>query len=427
MKLRGRFVGIALASMIGGAAACGGDGTGPGATAASVTGVAGDNQTGPTGTPLAFPLSFTALNSNGQPAQGVRVKWAVAPTGGATFSPAADTTDASGIISTTVTTTGIVGTLTLTATVPGVSGGVVYHATVLNPCAFLAPSPLGQTVNGVLRSTDCNFKNAGFLYDYYDLPLAAGQQSIRISMHGHFTTLQFPSDTEDTWLELFDVSGPLVAFDDDSILGQDGARNSQIDIIAPGAEFVIGASTYDAQVLGPYTLAATQRDAAMNGCRQVWVMRGVTISDSVTLADCSDSAATPHYYDVARIIADSGTVLQMAERSTSINPSLALYRLRVTQSGQYVRTLVASNDDSSATNTNAFVRFLVDTLDIYDVIIGTSSTAGAQTGTYTFSIDTTTTLSPRRTAPTGRAHPWWQPTPGELLLRSRGLRSRKLS
>jgi len=44
--------------------------TDSGPQAASVTGVAGDNQTAPTGAALAFPLSFVALGSSGQPAQG---------------------------------------------------------------------------------------------------------------------------------------------------------------------------------------------------------------------------------------------------------------------------------------------------------------------------------------------------------------------
>ena len=70
MKLRGRFVGVALAGVVAGLAACGGDSTGVGPTAASVTGVAGDNQSAPTGATLSFPLSFIALNSSGQPARG---------------------------------------------------------------------------------------------------------------------------------------------------------------------------------------------------------------------------------------------------------------------------------------------------------------------------------------------------------------------
>ena len=134
MKLPGRFVRVALAGVLGSVAACGGDSTGLGPTAASVTGVAGDNQSGPTGDALAFPLSFVALNSSGQPAQGVHVTWSVSPSGAASFSPAVDTTDGSGVASTTVTAASFIGSITITAAVPGVSAGVVYHATVVDPC-----------------------------------------------------------------------------------------------------------------------------------------------------------------------------------------------------------------------------------------------------------------------------------------------------
>src|SRR5262245_21806383 len=168
MKLRGRFCGVALAGLLGWAAACGGDSTGP--SASTVTGVAGDSQSAPTGTPLSFPLSFIALNSSGQPAQGVRVTWSVSPPGAATFSPATSTTDASGSASTLVTTGSFVGAITMTATVTGVAS-VVYHATVVSPCLYFPSYALGDTVHGSLRSTDCNRSNFGFFYDFLALTL----------------------------------------------------------------------------------------------------------------------------------------------------------------------------------------------------------------------------------------------------------------
>jgi hypothetical protein len=425
MTQRARFFGVALAGLLGGAVACGGDGTGPGPTAASVTGIAGDNQSAPTGTTLTFPLSFIALNSSGQPAAGVRVTWSVSPSGAASFSPSLDTSDANGAVSTTVTATTFIGNITITAAVPGVAAGVVYHATVLDPCAFFAPYTVGDTVQGALRSTDCNLNNHGWFYDFFGLTLPAGEQSIRISMHANFPgPTQQPADSDDTYIVFWSAAGPPVAFDDDSVLGQDGARNSQLDIVLPGGDYVIGANSFAPFITGPYSLTAANRAVAMNGCREVWVMRGVTVSDSVTRSDCADSTGTPHYYDVARIIAFAGSVLQIAERSTTINPSLALYRMRINQQGAYVRTLVASNDDSAGTaNTNAFLRFAVDTSDVYDVIIGTS--ASGEIGAYTFSVDTTTTLSPRR-SPASAPREWWRVAPGELLLQSRRPRSKTL-
>src|SRR6267143_29616 len=98
-----RVAPVAVAAMIAAAAACGGDSTGTGPQAASVTGVAGDSQSGPTGAALAFPLSLVALGSNGQPAQGLPATWSVIPTGAASFTPATTTTDVNGVAATTAT------------------------------------------------------------------------------------------------------------------------------------------------------------------------------------------------------------------------------------------------------------------------------------------------------------------------------------
>src|SRR5436309_2812749 len=224
MNRRRRFVRVAVAALLAAAAACGGDSTGTGPQAASVTGIAGDSQTAPTGSVLTFPLSFVALGSNGQPAQGVHVTWSATPSGGASFTPATETTDVNGAASTTATLGSVLGNITIHAAVSGVSD-VVYHATALDPCAYLAPYALGDTVIGALKTTDCNFGHSGWYYDFYALDLPVGQQSIRLAMN---------SATFDTWVDLWSVDGPLFGFDDDVALGT--VQNSQLDIILPGGK-----------------------------------------------------------------------------------------------------------------------------------------------------------------------------------------------
>ena len=385
-----RFVPAVVAAIIATAAACGSS-TDAGPQAASVTGVAGDSQTATTGTALAFPLSFVALGSNGQPAQGVHVTWSVTPSGAASFTPATSTTDVNGAASTTATLGSFVGSITIHAAVPGVSD-VVYHATALNPCSYLAPYTFGQTVNGALTTTDCNYQNAGWFYDFYTLDLPAGQQSFRLSMH---------SAAFDTWVDFWSSAGPLIGFDDDSILGV-APNNSQLDVILPGGSYVIGANSFSQFTTGAYSLVTTARPAAMNGCRQVWVTRGVTVNDSLTTSDCADSSATPHYYDVARIQLVQGSVLTISEHSTVINPSLALYR--ILDLNTYPRSLVAQNDDSAAGNQNAFIKFTVAVTGPYDILIGSS--APGETGPYTFDVSASA-LSDRAVAPiSGGRHSW---------------------
>jgi hypothetical protein len=393
-KLR-RFGPVVVAAMITAAAACGSS-TDSGPQAASVTGVAGDSQTASTGATLPFPLSLVTLDANGHPAQGVHVTWSATPSGGATFAPATTTTDVNGVASTSATLGSVTGTITIHAAVSGLSD-VLYHVTAVDPCTILTSYTFGDTVNAALSTSDCNYQNAGWFYDFYQLDLPAGQQSIRVSMHANFPgPSQAPADSNDTWIDFWSAAGPLVAFDDDSVLGgglTDRGRNSQLDVILPGGSYVIGANSYNRFTTGAYTLSASARPGAFNGCRQVWVTRGVTVNDSLTTSDCADSSATPRYYDVARIQLVQGSVLTISVHSTAINPRLSLYQ--ILEINTYTRSLVAQNDDSSAGNPNAFIKYTVpvNASGPYDILIGTSDTAAVKTGAYTFDVSASATTA----------------------------------
>jgi len=377
--------------------ACGGDSSGPGA--ASVTGVAGDNQTASAGSALAVPLSFTALGSDGLPIQGVSVSWSASPAGAASFTPPSTTTNANGIASANVILGSTVGAITMQATLNGVPP-VVYHATVTDPCTTFTSYGIGDSVNATLSSGDCLRQQ--WFYDYYLVNFASpAQQNVRVKMHGL-------GAFDDPFVDYYTFANgsiqQIVAFDDDSILGQEGARNSQLDIIFPGdTTFVIGANSFAPFTTGNYTLTSENRTYAMNGCRAVWVTRGISVTDTLKATDCVDSSATPKYYEVGRIVAFAGTVLTLTMRSSALNPMLSLYRLDPVQ---YTRALATSNDDSlPGTNTNAFIQFTVPANNFYDIVIGTST--GAQTGEYTFAVSVSTTLSPYLPKASSR-DAWWR-------------------
>ena len=381
-------------------AACG-NSSGPGPQAASVTGIAGDSQVAPTGAALAFPLSLVTLGSNGQPVQGVNVTWSVAPVTGATFAPKASPSDVNGVASTNVTLGATVADLVITATVPGVPP-ILFHERAIDPCTFVNGYTFGQTVNASLATTDCNRGNQGWYYDFYALDVPSPQQSMRISML---------STAFDSYLDLWSAAGPYFGYDDDIVPGVQ--HNSQLDIILPTGLYIIGANSYDKFSTGAYSITAAARPAAMNGCREVWVARGITASDSITPTDCADSTAgTPHNYDVARMVVYGVTVLSIASRSTAINPTLALYRYNPAAPAATRRALVASNDDSSATNTNAFIAYTVSDTAFYDIIIGSS--APGERGPYTFEVYASTTMSARRSEPVPGRRDWWLSAGGSL-------------
>lgn len=385
------FVGIGIAAL---GWACGSDSSGP--SAASVTGIAGDNQSASKGQSLPLPLSFTALGSDGLPIEGITVTWSAIPSGAATFAPNSGPTNANGIASTTVVVGTTVGTITMQASLNGVSP-VVYHATVLDPCDAYTPYTLGDTVNGQLTTIDC--LRGQWYYDLYSVDVPSGQQSLRFKMHGS-------GNLDDTFLDLYTLTEQIVAIDDDSILGQAGARNSQIDIIVPGgAAYVIGANSFDPFTTGSYQLSSEIRATNMNGCRQVWMVRGVTVTDSITLSDCADSSVTPKHYDVARMAVYAPSVLTLKMSSAALNPLLTLYRW---DPNSDARQFVVSNDDSAGVGTTAFIQYSVTQNTFFDIIVTTS--AGGETGAYTFVVSSSTTLSPlmRSSASAGSRDRWWR-------------------
>ena len=371
-------LGVALA------AACGKDSSGPSARVASVTAVAGDSQVGSLGQQLEFALTFTVLDSTGHAIRGVAVPWTVSPAGTATFTPQNSTSDVNGIVSTQVRLGADTGVLTITATLPNFAP-VIFHVLALDPCRFGVTIPIpSSTVNAALRSFDCN--RGGWYYDYYILDTPAGQTNLRLTM---------ASDTFDTWIDFYrQADGTYAGFDDDVSRGV--ITNSQFDAVLPQESWVIGANSYDPASTGPYVLSAALRSSALNGCREVWVVDGAALTDTLKTTDCADSTGTPRYYEVARIWADAGAALTLAAHSTAVNPKLTLYRLET----NYSRTLIATNDDSIAGFTNAYLPVTIATTAPYDILVSTS--AAGETGAYTLDV----TAIPPPSAPARASSRW---------------------
>ncbi|HWC73321.1 MAG TPA: hypothetical protein VG454_05225 [Gemmatimonadales bacterium] len=376
MRTGCRFFGVALVSLLGGAVACGGgDSTGP--KGSSVTGISGDNQSGPTGGQLPIPLGFTVLRSNGQPASGVVVSWSV-PTGQATLTQSLDTSDTNGATGTGVTLGAQEGQVVVRATVPGISAPVDFHLTVLNACRFTIQPQVPGTVTGTLTNLDCNFLGEGYFYDFYDL-FPGAQQSLATSMS---------STAFDAFLELFEVrNDSIYSFAGNNDASQ-ATTNATVNTIAQAGHYRIGASTNFSAATGDYTLTIAARDPTLGQCGDaVYVTRGVNITENIATTDCADTTPGGIFYsDEAGIVAFQGTVLTISQHSTTINPFLTLFQL--TNSGVVG---VASNDDSSATNTDAFIQYSVPQNALYVIVPGTSS--AAETGAYTLTISPSFTAS----------------------------------
>ncbi len=369
MRLLRRFVPLAAIG-IGGALACGGDSTGP--KAASVTGLFGDNDSVLTGGTLS--VGFTILNTQGFPLKGAKVSWTVAPVSAATVDQPSQTSDSVGNVAAVVRVGGSVGAFTVTASVGGLAP-IDFHLKALDPCSYAVVYTLGDTVSAALSNTDCRvFVGSRFyFYDYYKLTLPAGQQSIRIN---EFST------RIDPYVEFYEATGALVGWDDDIQPGI--IQTSQFDVIlGSGGSYIIGATSYDPDTTGAYTLIAKTRPTTLTGCQDAWMTPGASITDTIRTTDCADTSK--NYSDIIYMFMQASEVIRVAERSTVVNPLLKLYWANF--AAQRFDS-VAANDDSASGNPNAYISYTVPADGWYLLNIGTA--APNDTGEYTLAFSAST-------------------------------------
>lgn len=359
-----RLIGPAVCGLVAFGIACGSDAGGPNASPQSLVRVAGDSQGALSGNALVTPLTVRVMGSNGQPyKQGVTVTWAVT-SGAATLGTPTVTSDSQGLARTTVT---------LGAT-PG-AVGVQASVASITPISFAATAcdhpviALGDTLDVSLATTDCRFN--GFYTDFFELSVPAGPQGL---------ILTEKSAVFDTWLELYQRSGDFLGYDDDI---DSTNQNSQLTAIVATGDYLIAPSSYEQRKTGNYSIAALSRPASLSACDLVWVTRGVVVSDSVTPTDCVDSTAGLHYADVVAMYLVAGTVLTVSHKSTAFDAALFLH------TGQGVA--VASNNDSAAVTTDAFISYPVAQTGAYLLFAATNDSAG--TGAYTLSISASSSIN----------------------------------
>ena len=358
------------------ALACG-ESSGPGPSAASVTGVAGDSQVVLLGATAPIPLSFVALNSSGQPVQGVAVNWTVTPAGAATFNPVNSNTDAGGAASTVVTVGNVDGDLTIRANLSGVSP-VVYHVLAVDACSFTVDYTIGTTVNGTLASSDCRL-NGNYYTDFYEFSVGA-----QTAITGTMTAPTF-----NAWLDVYRASGrQLGAADDISISN----TNAQIELIVAPGTYVFAPNSFNEFSTGAYSLTSSAHAINVTGCGEYWVTRNVTIADSLGPADCIDSVGTNAYYaDLTGMVAFANDTIRLTLRSTAMDPLLQLFQAYPPPTGF---VLVASNDDSSAATTDAFINYRVTATSAYVIYVGSADTASLGDGAYTLTVGGSASLGP---------------------------------
>lgn len=328
--------------------------------AATLTKVAGDNQSARTGTAVPVAPSVRVTDQFGNPVSGVTVTFAVTG-GGGSVTGGVVTTSAAGTAAVGSWTLGATsGVNTLTASAPGVAS-VNFTATATgDPCSSRAPFTLRGTVSGALSTTDCRLQDGSYV-DFYATSVPAAQAEEFVVTSGAIDGLAF----------LFDAAGNLVAFDDD-----DEATNSAnpvMRVFAPTGQYTLGVTSYSPGEVGAYQLTSRAM-TTVSGCDdRGWIVPGVTVSATLVSTDCRDTDNTLiEYYP---IVLRPGQQVTITMQSSAFDTYLILYNS--------AGSPVASNDDGAG-GTNSRIVYTATAEDVF--YIGANALFTTGTGAYTLTV-----------------------------------------
>lgn len=251
---------------------------------------------------------------------------------------------------------------TLTACGSDKSGGVTGPPPPPpDPCTVRTPYAFGTTASGAFTTSDCPSFDKSFIDSYTTTVDAAGAYLFSET-----------SNAVDTYLFLDAGDGSLIAENDDA---SDLESNSSIKALIPAGSYVIAANTFDTGEIGDYQLSSSKTTESIENCESVFIARGMTTAQNLAQTDC---AYNGFYSDDVLIFIHGGQSITVSVGSTNFDAYVEIY----SRAG-----LVASNDDKSATSTDAEVTYTAATTDYY-LISPTSKLTGAAgtTGTYTMSV-----------------------------------------
>jgi hypothetical protein len=185
------------------------------------------------------------------------------------------------------------------------------------------------------------------------------------------------SPTMDTFLLLLKADGTLIGANDDISTGTD----SRIKAVLPPGDYVIGATSYDANATGNYTVSSASTTAGVT-CEIVFIVPGLTTSQALEAGDCDGPFLRPNgapangtRIDTYIVQLVAGTVINLTMTSTAVDSYLEIY-------GGNPLVRVAFNDNASGQN--AQITYTAPVTGPY-YIGATSPTVGA-TGAYTLQV-----------------------------------------
>ena len=147
----------------------------------------------------------------------------------------------------------------------------------------------------------------------------------------------------------------------------------------PAGSYFIGANSYDPNTTGNYTLSSAASTAEVGNCEDVFVVAGITTSQSLTTTDCSTNGFLSDEYV---IFLNPGQTVTVGMTSSTLDSYV-----EIRSNGNPV--VLAFNDDIDGTTKDARVTYTVPNTGTstggFFIIAAASRVAGA-TGAYTLSV-----------------------------------------
>jgi hypothetical protein len=348
---------LALAGLVAVQISCGGDSSGPGASASSIAANSSTTIGAAPGTQVAELPSVLVSDAAGNPLGGVPVTFAVT-SGGGSITGSSASSGSDGIATVGSWTLGqTAGVNTLTATVAGLPA-VTFTAQGADPCAAATPHTLGSMTSGALSLSDCRLSDGSFV-DFYTVSVPAA---------GTYTFTQ--TGNFDTYLALLTSSSSVIAINDDF-----GApTTSTVKVLLPAGNFLIGANSYDPNVTGTYTVSSASSTTQITNCEDAFVLVGSNSDQSLQSTDC---VANNFFSDDYLIFLLAGQGITALMSSASIDSYL-----EIRADGN--STVLASNDNIDGSTQNARVAFTAPSTAFY-IIKARTPTANV-TGSYTIAV-----------------------------------------
>src|SRR5688500_15597394 len=349
---------LAVCTVVALQVSCGGDSSGPGTVATSMSANSSISINSPPGSAVTERPSVVVYDQTGDPMSGVTVTFT--GTGGGTVTGGSQVTNAQGVATVGGWTLGTtVGSYTLVASAANLAP-VTFTASTVDPCTGTTPLTFGTTANGTLAISDCRLDDGSFI-DFFSTTVPAA---------GTYVFTQTASNI-DSFLVLFGSTGVVIGVNDDI---SDNTRNSAIKAILPAGDYRLGATSWAASEVGDYTLTSASSATGITNCEDVFLARGSSTAQQLQTTDCvlPNTAVADDYF----VFIEAGQSITVTMASSAFNTTLELWSTPTTR--------VALNDDNG-TSTDSRMTFTPTVTNLY-LVRATSAAAGA-TGAYTLAVE----------------------------------------